>query len=216
MYVLVLFSGRRNDGQIRAGRSARRQTSVKVNLVIIAYHAIFTTYGTWLPNDPRGSFSKKIYNDELRMLGEIEYGRQFPQPTKGELRKFWTAGRPRLSRAPYFINERIRPIVANAFADVVNRLGLILPACAILNDHVHILVMRAKHRIEYLVNQLKGAATRALGLKKTPWSRGLWKIFINDRDTFCAAAEYICENPGSSGLPPQNWEFVDHSLLTYV
>ena len=33
--------------------------------MIIAYHAIFTTYGTWLPNDPRGSYSKEIYNEEL-------------------------------------------------------------------------------------------------------------------------------------------------------
>jgi hypothetical protein len=47
--------------------------------MIIAYHAIFTTYGTWLPNDPRGSYSKEIYNENLRMLGMIKYGRQNPK-----------------------------------------------------------------------------------------------------------------------------------------
>jgi hypothetical protein len=39
--------------------------------MIIAYHAIFTTYGTWLPNDPRGSYSKTIYKAELPNWAEF-------------------------------------------------------------------------------------------------------------------------------------------------
>jgi REP element-mobilizing transposase RayT len=31
-----------------------------------------------------------------------------------------------------------------------------------MNDHVHVLILRSKYRIEYLVNQLKGSATWAL------------------------------------------------------
>ncbi|GAI66265.1 unnamed protein product, partial [marine sediment metagenome] len=50
--------------------------------MVIAYHAIFTTYGTWLPNDPRGSYSKEIYNEQLRTLSIINYGRQNPAPAK--------------------------------------------------------------------------------------------------------------------------------------
>jgi len=34
-----------------------------------------------------------------------------------------------------------------------------------MNDHVHVLILRSKYRIEYLVNQFKGSATRALRLK---------------------------------------------------
>ena len=64
-----------------------------------------------------------------------------------------------------------------------------------MNDHVHIVVLRSKYRIEYLVNQLKGAATAALKLKRTPWTRGCWKVFIND-------------DPPVAGLPPQHWGFV--------
>jgi hypothetical protein len=29
--------------------------------MVIGYHVIFTMYGTWLPNDPRGSYSKRKY-----------------------------------------------------------------------------------------------------------------------------------------------------------
>ncbi len=176
--------------------------------MIIAYHAIFTTYGTWLPNDPRGSYSKDVYIEELKSLGKVKYGRQKPQPQRNTLNKFWTESKNSLPRKPYFINDRTRPAIASAFASVIQRLKLSVPACAIMNDHVHILLFSSKYRIEYIVNQLKGSATNTLKVNYTPWTRGCWKIFINDTDTLKAAAEYINSNPEESGLSPQSWSFV--------
>ncbi len=176
--------------------------------MIIAYHAIFTTYGTWLPNDPRGSFSKEIYNAELKAIGEIKYLRQNPQPSRRVLQRFWTTSAPKLSRAPYFINDSTRVLVAQGFGDVVERLDLTVRACAIMNDHVHLLVMRSTHRIEYLVGQFKGAATHALQRRQTPWTRGCWKVFINDEHILRAAANYIVRNPIVAGLGTQHWDFV--------
>ena len=175
--------------------------------MIIAYHAIFTTYGTWLPNDPRGSYSKEIYNDHLRMLGGIKYGRQNPQPPERRLLKFWTIAAPKLSRPPFFIDDQTRLIIGAAFSKVIQQLRLHVPACVIMNDHVHILLMRSKYRIEYLVNQLKGTATKALNLNHTPWTKGCWKVFINDTETLRAAMEYINANPANGRLPPQSWNF---------
>ncbi len=77
-----------------------------------------------------------------------------------------------------------------------------------MNDHVHVLILRSKYRIEYLVNQLKGGATRALGLKQTPWSRGCWKVFITDHEALWAAANYIQANPACAGLCAQSWDFI--------
>ena len=176
--------------------------------MIIAYHAIFTTYGTWLPNDPRGSYSKEIYNDQLRTLGKIKYTRQNPAPPKELLLRFWTAATPHISRPLFFIDDSSRPIIAAGFRTVVQRLGIRIPACAIMNDHVHVLVLRSKFKIEYLVNQLKGAATRALKLKQTPWTRGCWKVFITDSEALLAAVKYIRANPISAGLPRQSWDFI--------
>lgn len=174
----------------------------------IAYHAIFTTYGTWLPNDPRGSYSKEIYNDQLRMLGNIKYGRQNPIPAKENLMKFWTMAAPRLSRPPFYFDKRSRSIAASAFRSVIQRLGIKVPACAIMNDHVHIVVLICRYRIEYVVNQLKGAATRDLKLKHTPWTRGCWKVFITDTEALLAAIRYVQVNPASAGLPSQSWDFI--------
>jgi hypothetical protein len=176
--------------------------------MIIAYHAVFTTYGTWLPNDPRGSYSEKIYSEELASLGPILYGRQDPQPENATLRRFWTAAIPRLTRPPFFLNDTSRGLVGRAFASTVARLDLQVPACAIMNDHVHLVVVRNVYRIEYLVNQLKGAATRALQLRVTPWARGCWKIFIDNWAALRAAAAYVQGNPPRGGLVPQNWDFL--------
>jgi len=176
--------------------------------MIIAYHAVFTTYGTWLPNDPRGSYSKAIYKAELAELGRIRYGRQTPQPGKRSIRRFRTAALKRLSRSPYYINGTTRPVAAGGFAAVVERLHLEVPACTIMNDHVHVVVLRSKYRIEYLVNQLKGGATAALKLDKTPWTRKGWKVFIDDKEALLAAVEYVEANPPAAGLRPQSWEFV--------
>jgi len=176
--------------------------------MVIAYHVVFTTYGTWLPNDPRGSYSKAIYNEQLRMLGRIKYGRQQPTPAKAQLLRFWTAATPRLNRPPIFIDYRSRFIIASGFNKVIKRLGFKIPACAIMNDHVHILVLRSKYRVEYIVNQLKGAATGALNSKRTLWSRGCWKVFIGNNETLLAAIGYIQTNPLAAGLPAQSWDFV--------
>jgi REP element-mobilizing transposase RayT len=181
--------------------------------MIIAYHAIFTTYGTWLPNDPRGSYSKTIYNAELAALGEIKYGRQSPQPSRQQMRRFRTAAIPRLARPPYYINNATRSAVAAGFTKVVQRLNLSVPACAIMNDHVHIIVMRSKYRIEYLMNQWKGAATAELGLSETPWTRKGWKVFLNDEEALLAAIRYVEANPPVAGMLPQLWGFVTPILL---
>jgi REP element-mobilizing transposase RayT len=77
-----------------------------------------------------------------------------------------------------------------------------------MSNHFHILILRSKYRIEYLVNQLKGTATRDLKLKQTPWARGCWKVFINDNEALSAAIKYIQSNPTCAGLAPQYWDFV--------
>jgi len=176
--------------------------------MVIAYHIILTTYGTWLPNDPRGSYSKAVYDAELRTLGDVRYGRQDPQPDGNTLRRFWTASRDKLSRPQFFINDSTRKIIAGGFARVVQSLGLTIRACAIMNDHVHLLSLRGKHRVEYVFGQFKSQGTHALGVSETPWAKGAWKVFIEDAETIASAARYIEMNPIKAGREPQHWDFV--------
>ena len=56
--------------------------------MIIAHHLIWTCYGWWLPNDPRGSGSHSIRTDLLADLGDLHYGRKRVQPPGGDVRAF--------------------------------------------------------------------------------------------------------------------------------
>src|SRR4051812_34407363 len=37
---------------------------------VIAFHVILSNHGFWLPNDPRGSCSKEVRYDPLKVFGE--------------------------------------------------------------------------------------------------------------------------------------------------
>ena len=194
--------------QASAAKLCIRTDLWDVETMIIAYHTIFTTYGAWLPNDPRGSYSATVFDDELKALGQVQYGRQDPQPGRNRLRRFWTASRKTTDRPPFFIDDSTRPVVARGFAQAVQQLGLTVRACAIMNDHVHLLTLRNRHRIEYVAGKFKAEATRALNLPETPWAKGAWKVFINDSETLESAIKYIEMNPIKAGWGPQHWDFV--------
>jgi len=111
-------------------------------------------------------------------------------------------------RRAFFIDDSTRRIVASGFARAVQQLGLTVRACAIMNDHVHLLSTKSKHRIEYVAGRFKAEATIALNLPQTPWTKGSWKVFIRDTETIASAARYIEMNPIRAGWEPQHWDFV--------
>lgn len=43
--------------------------------MVLAHHLMWTAYGWWLPNDPRGSTSHTLRNDLLKDLGDLHPGR---------------------------------------------------------------------------------------------------------------------------------------------
>ena len=52
--------------------------------LVIGYHLIWTAYGHWLPNDPRGSGSVIALDPRIAALGEFVYG--IPELHRAELR----------------------------------------------------------------------------------------------------------------------------------
>src|SRR5437660_6579562 len=73
---------------------------------ILAAHYVWTGYGHWLPNDPRGSGSESTRKDELSDLGPIHHGRKKPQPKRDELRAFYRNARHHLAHAPFWFHDR--------------------------------------------------------------------------------------------------------------
>ena len=57
--------------------------------MVAAHHLIWTAYGWWLPNDPRGSSSREVRVDTLKDLGSFHRGRKLTQPSGAEIRRFY-------------------------------------------------------------------------------------------------------------------------------
>lgn len=192
--------------------------------MVIAYHVCFSTYGFWLPNDPRGSNSWEVRAEHLKPFGPA---------TKVHTRKSVARAahnyRARLAakRALWFEPVVLTGVqaqaVGNGFGQYIRKSGLIVRACAILPTHVHLVIMRHRLSIEQVVNLLKGSATRCLRDRKlypgggAPdngeyaqrlWGRGLRKVFINDLQHLDDEIQYVNNNPLKEGKPRQTWGFV--------
>ena len=174
--------------------------------MIIAYHAIFTTYGTWLPNDPRGSYSKHIYTQNSRSWARSTTAGRAPQPDRSALRRFRAAVMPRLSRPPYYIKPRRGQSLLLAFGRFVAAVGH--RSC--LRDHERSrpfpgASVQVPNRVPGQSTQ--GCCHEATGPSRHPLDTRQWKVFIEDNDTL-AGGEYVDANPEAAGLKPQHWDFV--------
>jgi REP element-mobilizing transposase RayT len=192
---------------------------------------IFTAYGFWLPNDPRGSWSKFVASWELFRFGpatKIETRHSVAHVPHDHEERLAAKAAMKYS-AVHFTGVQARA-VARGFAECINRGGLKAWACAILPEHVHMVIARHTCKVEQIVGLLKGEATKRLIAenlhpfadhqtdKGTPtcWARRCWKVFLDSPEDVDRAIRYVEENPTKEGKPPQRWWFVKpwkHTLV---
>ena len=185
--------------------------------MILAYHAIFSTYGFWLPNDPRGSWSDYIRRWEL-----LRFGRA----TKTTLRRSLArdehdiparlAAKGSLQHPPVLFTGQQALAVARVFAHAGAEAGYVFHACSILPEHVHLVIARHERPIERIVAHLKARATQNLKgegfhpptAPPSPWGRKGWNVYLNTPAAVLRAMEYVRDNPVKEGKPVQRWSFV--------
>ncbi len=190
----------------------------------IATHLVFGCYGFWLPNDPRGSWSRYVGSRRLLRFGPAT----------------WTPTRESLATQRHDVDSRLTakkslkyPVVtlsgiqaravAKGIAAAVGESMYILHACSIMRDHVHMVVRRHNHSARRIIGHFKGRATQKLTQEgihplaefsgpPTPWARGGWFVHLDDENDVLAAIEYVSRNPLEAGLPSQKWSFVKSIL----
>jgi REP element-mobilizing transposase RayT len=188
--------------------------------MVLGSHVIISTYGFWLPNDPRGSWSdfvgawelfaygKATKVDTRRSVANVEHDRDLRRNAKQSL-----------AYAPVRFTGVQARAVGRGFGSYVERGGIKIRACSILPQHAHFVIARHKFDVEQVVNQLKGYATRQLDAEslhpKCPscWGRGLWKVFLNSPEAVARSMKYVEQNPLKEGLPIQHWPFVRPSIV---
>jgi hypothetical protein len=118
--------------------------------VILASHLVFTGYAHWFPNDLRGSGSTEVRKDELKPLGEILPGRQFPQPPREDVKRFFREGEQRIEHERIWFREAHRNAIADAFGEAARTRGYTLWACAICSNHAHVVARTHRDRSDVI------------------------------------------------------------------
>jgi REP element-mobilizing transposase RayT len=185
--------------------------------LVIGYHLIWTVYGRWLPNDPRGSGSHTIRKDVIAELGELHFGRRGIQPAGRIIREFYRHAQPVLQHPVVTIDDRLRTEIAAAFSRVMAEQKYTCYACAIMPDHVHILIRKHKHLAEDMIDHLRGfSRLRLSDSSLIPsghplWTSGYgWKVFLEHPDEIHRTIAYIERNPIPLGMPIQRWPFIKY------
>jgi REP element-mobilizing transposase RayT len=194
--------------------------------MVEAYHAIFGTYGFWLPNDPRGSWSDFIGAWELLRFGEATGHERITRSVAhtDHDRQLRLAAKAALKYPPVIFNGVQARSAGLGFAVACEKSGYKVLACSILPEHVHVVIRRHRQTIEQMVGHLKGRATQQMVKESvhplgaffespdpplTPWAENCWKVFLNDNHDIERAVRYVEDNPIREGLRPQHWTFVE-------
>ena len=192
--------------------------------MVHGYHVIFGAYGFWLPNDPRGSWSKFVASWELFRFGpatKVETRRSVAHvPHDRALR---LAAKQALKYPPVVLSDQQVQSVARGFANSVEKSGFLIWACSILPEHVHLVIGRHHFKVEQVSNLIKGEGTKQLiadGLHPlaryaepgksppTPWAAKQWKVYLDCEDDIWRAIRYVQQNPVKEGRPQQHWPFI--------
>jgi REP element-mobilizing transposase RayT len=183
--------------------------------MVAGYHLIWTVYGYWLPNDPRGSTSKDMRVEPIRDLGEIHYGRKAVQPSSKEIREFHQKAQEVLKHPVLTFDDDEIAILGKAFGEVITEKEYTCYACAIMPDHVHMLIRRHRDRAEDMIERFQEhSRTAVIEAGRRPpthpmWTKGAgWKGFLNTVRDFQRTIEYVRGNPREIGRAEQTWDFV--------
>ena len=192
--------------------------------MIVGYHCIFSTYGFWLPNDPRGSWSQFVASWDLFCAGgsatKLATRRSVAAavlpPEQIRRRK---AAQASLRYQPVAFSGRQARAVGMAFASVCAVKHYRIHACAIMPRHVHLFVGRTATDIRIVIGDFKRFATMELYRqdlhpaghgathRASVWARGCWCVYLH-ADDVQRVIRYINGNPPRDGLPPQRWNCV--------
>ena len=182
--------------------------------MVAGFHLIWTAYGWWLPNDPRGSSSHEIRVERIAELGERHLGRKAVQPPGRVIGAFYERARAVLQHDLLRFEKVDVDSIAGAFRETMNRERYTCYACAILPDHVHCLIRKHKHHAETMIENLQEASRTALidagrrSVEHPVWGGPGWKVFLYTPDDMRRVIRYIEQNPIKAGQPAQVWDFV--------
>ncbi|QDT05582.1 hypothetical protein K227x_39830 [Rubripirellula lacrimiformis] len=190
--------------------------------MVHGYHVVFGTYGFWLPNDQRGSWSNFIAVWELRLQGPTTKGTERQQLTD-EQQRWQQSTKLKLQYPEVHLDGQQALAIGCGFKNAIHKSKFTIWACSILPQHVHLVIARHRFKVEYIAGLLKGEATKKLNQQKchplagyktkenetpTPWTARCYRGFLESEQEIEDAMSYVIENPIKEGKRRQKWSFV--------
>jgi hypothetical protein len=192
---------------------------------VLAFHIICCTYGSWLPNEERGSCSDFVRSEALLKFGPanpVTHGRSVAhKPFDFHLREL---AREALKYSPVVFTQAQLEAVARGVGNELQQYDAApMYAFGSLRNHFHALCGRCRYDIRRFAGRLKGAATRQLleegihpmqkyqaadGTIPSPWSVKPWVVYKFTDDAVVDAIRYANDNVIRAGLPAQHHPFV--------
>jgi REP element-mobilizing transposase RayT len=136
------------------------------------------------------------------------------QPSGKEISDFYSQAEQHLLFPVNRLRRQQIDLVAIAFADAIREHQYTCYACAIMPDHVHLVLRKHRHLAEEMIDNLQTASRAQLltsgdfSTDHPIWTLGGWKRFLNSPADVRRVISYVEKNPISAGLPPQQWPFV--------
>ena len=182
--------------------------------MVAAHHLIWTAYGWWLPNDPRGSSSRELRIPQLAALGDLHRGRKVIQPSRDELLAFYDRAAANLKHELLTFTPQQCGCVAAGLGEAARAFGYTVYAAAAMPDHVHVCVRKHRDRGERMIENFQ-AATRDLLRERgyrdeehPVWGGPGWNVFLNTPADIRRVVRYVQQNPVKIGWPVQQWDWV--------
>ena len=189
---------------------------------IVATHCIWGAYGFWLPNDPRGSGSKYVGSHAIWKAGGdatlVETSRSLANKDHDPSLRF--AGKAALRKPAMRFNDTQIAAIAAGFAAAVALSQYSIHACAIMPDHVHVVLGHPPDVAPKIIAHLKSFGTKELNRRglnpyaalpgrdgQRVWADRFRHVFLT-ADDVPRCVQYVRDNPVKAGLPEQNWNFV--------
>jgi REP element-mobilizing transposase RayT len=206
-----------------------------VTKMVLAHHSIFSFYGFWLPNDPRGSGSDYIAVWELFRYGPATKVTTRRSVASRRVDPTWKARASTALDWPPLVISGVQALaVVDGFREAIAEAGYAIHACAILPDHVHLVIGRHARGIRQIVGHLRAKATRKLRergllesalasaserasesasqatrLKDRPvWGAHGWNVALDSCQAVARAIGYVELNPEKEGKKRQHWDIV--------
>src|SRR5262249_43475825 len=154
-----------------------------------------------LPNDPRGSSSHEIRVEQIADLSELHKGRKIIQPPHQAVKTFYDQAREVLKHPLLSFGDDDIKLVASSFGEVIDKCRYTCYACAIMPEHIHILIRKHRDRAEMMIENLQKASRQALvdGSRRAAthpvWGGPGWKVFLFTRPDIKRIVKYIEQNP---------------------